>query len=250
MRTKYRVMVVLAAVALIAVPIYAVAGDRFTDVPSSNVFHDDISWLADNGITRGCNPPANTEFCPEDPVTRQQMAAFMRRFAGSVSAGESSRLVGVERSASALLADDTWTTLAAGSVNVPTGGGGLMVTGATTLFLQNDSDQGSFGLLGVSVDQTCSGDATGPLATFETVTVGFDSTTATGSVAAGAGSHTVYLCAWAIHVDSAERTDAQGSSLSALFVPAGELSGASGDDTTTAGEMAEVLRARVGETKG
>lgn len=47
----------------------------------SNIFHDDIAWLADADVTRGCNPPANTEFCPSDEVTREQMAAFMRRLA-------------------------------------------------------------------------------------------------------------------------------------------------------------------------
>jgi hypothetical protein len=50
-----------------------------TDVPDTNIFHGDITWLADNDITRGCNPPTNTLFCPKDNVTREQMAAFMRR---------------------------------------------------------------------------------------------------------------------------------------------------------------------------
>ena len=54
----------------------------FSDVDSANVFEDDICWLADQGITRGCNPPANTEFCPTDPVTRGQMAAFLVRALG------------------------------------------------------------------------------------------------------------------------------------------------------------------------
>jgi hypothetical protein len=38
-----------------------------------------IEWLADEGITQGCNPPANTMFCPDDRVTRGQMAAFLVR---------------------------------------------------------------------------------------------------------------------------------------------------------------------------
>jgi hypothetical protein len=49
----------------------------FSDVDGSNNFEDDICWLADHGITKGCNPPSNTQFCPEDPVTRGQMAAFL-----------------------------------------------------------------------------------------------------------------------------------------------------------------------------
>jgi hypothetical protein len=50
-------------------------------VPDTNIFHGDITWLADNEITRGCNPPTNTLFCPKDNVTREQMAAFIRRMA-------------------------------------------------------------------------------------------------------------------------------------------------------------------------
>jgi hypothetical protein len=38
--------------------------------------------LATAGVTRGCNPPANDLFCPEDPVTRGQLAAFLRRALG------------------------------------------------------------------------------------------------------------------------------------------------------------------------
>ena len=52
---------------------------EFDDVSSSNTFHDDIEWLALAGVTRGCNPPTNTEFCPEGSVTRGQMAAFLGR---------------------------------------------------------------------------------------------------------------------------------------------------------------------------
>jgi hypothetical protein len=46
------------------------------------VFENDIAKLATAGITKGCNPPANTEFCPRDFVTREQMAAFIRRADG------------------------------------------------------------------------------------------------------------------------------------------------------------------------
>ena len=52
--------------------------DRFTDDDGS-VFEDDIEKLALAGITRGCNPPANDKYCPDNYVTRGQMAAFIRR---------------------------------------------------------------------------------------------------------------------------------------------------------------------------
>jgi glucose/arabinose dehydrogenase len=55
--------------------------DWFTD-DDGNVFEADINRLAQAGVTRGCNPPANDEFCPFDPVTREQMAAFLVRAYG------------------------------------------------------------------------------------------------------------------------------------------------------------------------
>jgi hypothetical protein len=53
----------------------------FTD-DNGQVFESDIEWLAATGITRGCNPPANSQFCPNAPVTRGAMAAFLHRALG------------------------------------------------------------------------------------------------------------------------------------------------------------------------
>ncbi len=55
------------------------ATGTFADVPSTHTFYADIEWLAAEGITKGCNPPDNTLFCPDDSVTRGQMAAFLVR---------------------------------------------------------------------------------------------------------------------------------------------------------------------------
>ena len=55
---------------------------RFTDVPSTNVHRADINAIAAAGITAGCNPPKNDRFCPDDPVTRDQMASFLVRAKG------------------------------------------------------------------------------------------------------------------------------------------------------------------------
>jgi len=77
---------------------------EFDDVAASE-FSDDIEWLAAAGITAGCTP---TRFCPDDPVTRSQMAAFLTRalglppadpasfddIAGSVFADDVARLAG------------------------------------------------------------------------------------------------------------------------------------------------------------
>lgn len=56
----------------------ATTADRFGDDDGS-VFESDIDALASSGVTKGCDPPANQNFCPEDLVTRQQMASFLTR---------------------------------------------------------------------------------------------------------------------------------------------------------------------------
>ncbi|MFP3915514.1 MAG: S-layer homology domain-containing protein, partial [Actinomycetota bacterium] len=57
------------------------AGNLFGD-DNGSVFEADIDRLATAGVTRGCNPPQNDRFCPDDPVTRGQMAAFLNRAMG------------------------------------------------------------------------------------------------------------------------------------------------------------------------
>ena len=79
--TWLRYLAVVLVTVLVAAPATVLASHTFTDVPDSNIFHDDIAWLADAGVTLGCNPPANDQFCPDGVVTRAQMAAFMRRLA-------------------------------------------------------------------------------------------------------------------------------------------------------------------------
>jgi hypothetical protein len=58
------------------------ASQRFTDVPPANTFYNFIDRLAVLQITLGCNPPANTMYCPSSAVTREQMAAFIIRALG------------------------------------------------------------------------------------------------------------------------------------------------------------------------
>ncbi len=56
-----------------------VAGEDYFSDDADSVFEDDINRLAASGVTRGCNPPANDRFCPDQAVTREQMAAFLVR---------------------------------------------------------------------------------------------------------------------------------------------------------------------------
>ena len=68
----------MAAFLVRAFDLEAGGAAEFVDTQGS-VFARDIAALAAAGVTRGCNPPVNDRFCPEDPVSRGQMAAFLRR---------------------------------------------------------------------------------------------------------------------------------------------------------------------------
>jgi hypothetical protein len=82
-------------VAGVPITVAAASGDRltvtveggvtdsgwFTDDDTS-VFEADIEWVAAAGITKGCNPPRGDFFCPNNTVTRGQMAAFLVRALG------------------------------------------------------------------------------------------------------------------------------------------------------------------------
>lgn len=86
MRKSIRVTLVATALAtLLAMPGLVLASHSgFTDVSEGNVFHDDIAWLSQSGITKGCT---TTQFCPNDNVTRGQMAAFLHRFSTQSGGG-------------------------------------------------------------------------------------------------------------------------------------------------------------------
>jgi hypothetical protein len=54
-------------------------GIDFLDVPSNHPFYNEIGMLSARGVTLGCG---NGNYCPNDPVTREQMAAFILRATG------------------------------------------------------------------------------------------------------------------------------------------------------------------------
>jgi hypothetical protein len=47
---------------------------HFTDVPPSHIFCKHIHFLWAKGIVSGCSP---TQYCPDEPVTRDVMAKFL-----------------------------------------------------------------------------------------------------------------------------------------------------------------------------
>lgn len=259
--TKRTWLRIALMIALIAVPAaVAIGSHRFTDVPSSHVFHDDITWLADQGITRGCNPPANTRFCPDEPVTRGQMAAFMKRFAdtmsgsgggGSGSAGPTTRIT-QSGTGSTILPDDSWTTLATTRLTAPAGGGALYVDGTASLSTEFVDDLGGGGLIVATVNQSCSRNAAGPFAAWSTANLaGMDSAAVSGVFRVSSGTHTVRLCGWAFHLGEFERTEADAV-ISAIWFPSSQvvLQDDEAIEYPTLSELEESLRERVGTREG
>ena len=57
----------------------APASATFTDVPTGHQFFKEIEALKASGITQGCT---GTTYCPDQAVTRGQMAAFLARALG------------------------------------------------------------------------------------------------------------------------------------------------------------------------
>jgi len=156
-----RALMVLAASVLLLVPVAAFAGavSGFDDVPDDSIYASDIAWIKDAGVTKGCNPPANTLYCPDDDVSREQMAAFMHRLATNrvVDAGT------VEGMTAAELKGQTGDTGPAGAAG-PKGDQGVQgVQGATgnqgIQGLTGDKgDQGDQGIQGLTGDKGDKGD--------------------------------------------------------------------------------------------
>ncbi|MDJ0496802.1 MAG: hypothetical protein QNJ89_03165 [Acidimicrobiia bacterium] len=84
----------LALVAVIAIGLMSPGvaalepGGSFVD-DNGSVHEASIEAIADEGITVGCNPPVNDRFCPEDSVSRGQMATFLVRALGLPAAASS-----------------------------------------------------------------------------------------------------------------------------------------------------------------
>jgi hypothetical protein len=76
------VAVLLVALLVAVVPLATLAAGPFSDLNTGSVHNPNIQAIAAVGITTGCNPPENTEYCPNDLVTREQMASFLARTAG------------------------------------------------------------------------------------------------------------------------------------------------------------------------
>ena len=74
------ILIALAMGGLLAIPISAIgAVSLWDDIPDESIFVNDTNWMKITGVSLGCNPPLNTEYCPKEFMTREQMAALLRR---------------------------------------------------------------------------------------------------------------------------------------------------------------------------
>lgn len=128
-RRRPRVGTLIFALALIlAVPAGALAAHSFTDVPNGHTFHSNIANLYNARITTGCTP---TTYCPDEPVTRAQMAGFLNRGLGRATTDEGS--IQVDGSGTYTVASVTIRT-----GGVPGGTGFVFLTGGVNLSVYQD----------------------------------------------------------------------------------------------------------------
>ncbi len=83
-RRPYRWIIAALVVAafLLGASVSTFGSHLFSDVPTLASYHDAVSWLVTRGVTLGC---AAGLYCPNDFVTRAQMALFMNRLGKALS---------------------------------------------------------------------------------------------------------------------------------------------------------------------
>lgn len=70
-------LVLAGAITLLILAATIVAANHeFSDVPASAFYHDEVSYIAARDITTGCG---GTKYCPNNAVTRGQMAVFLQK---------------------------------------------------------------------------------------------------------------------------------------------------------------------------
>ena len=82
-RLTLGVVLVMALASMVILPVMAELppGGSFID-DDGNGHEPNIEAIAAAGITTGCNPPIGDQYCPGNPVSRAEMAAFLLRATG------------------------------------------------------------------------------------------------------------------------------------------------------------------------
>lgn len=232
-----RAGMVVGVVALTVAPLSVLATHTFEDVAGSHTFHEDIAWLEASEVTKGCNPPANTLYCPDDAVTRGQMSAFLRRFAQYLGAedGTPARADNADtvdghhasdlltRAATRRSLDEANLTLDQvpgytniSSVQIVAPSNGAIVV-HYSLSAERGADSTAF-RIGVSRGGNCSNvDANTHVYGSVSDNARWDTVSGTATFPVGSGTHSFTLCG---HTEGAAGK-IDGSSLTALFVADG-----------------------------
>ncbi|MCJ7584939.1 MAG: S-layer homology domain-containing protein [Anaerolineales bacterium] len=120
---KRKIFLIIAAFILTSIitslgTVAVLAAWPFGDVNPGDWFYNDVYWLSSNGITQGCT---SSQYCPNNYVTRAEMAAFLHREAGAlVAAG-----VHIQRDGSNNPFVGDWFNNVNGVAPTVTGGGGV-----------------------------------------------------------------------------------------------------------------------------
>jgi hypothetical protein len=208
------------ALALVAIPAIAIAATSlWDDVADDNVFVVDTNWMKTTGVSKGCNPPANTEYCPKANLTREQMAAFMRRLATLrvVDAGELEGKTAAELSsvvASAVVDDVTFDPDSANPIllasltgfDVPASGGAITaLANVTAEPVPLGVSQLALVWIEVNGNGTCPNPVTDPAGTgflYIPAPLIIDTTSAMTTRTVAAGTTRVDLCAAALGTET------------------------------------------------
>lgn len=133
--------------ALLVVPGVAFATHQFDDVSDTGSHVPGIEWLAASGVTAGCD---SDNYCPNDNVTRAQMATFMYRLSGNAA--------GITPSVNAASVDGMELVTEAIAVSIPFGESRTLATnGPLTIFANCTQDEGGSDYLRVFVESSESG---------------------------------------------------------------------------------------------
>jgi S-layer homology domain len=230
-RRWVRAIVLVAVTAAVVAPATVWAQSVFSDVPDGSTHAEGIEYVADKGITVGCEDDL---YCPNDPVTRAQMATFLYRSSGNdpataasvnadlVDGSSAEQLRSVaEASGGPGCTDvtDVVQTCAQVTIEVPADGkvlvsghGSVITFGAQTNGFVGVSD--SNGTLGAAPSRV------GPLDTVATTGDRWRFTAAPiGSFDVSAGTHTFYLNAQRTSPFDQNQVNVGNAYITALFVP-------------------------------
>ena len=146
----------------------------FSDVPPDAWYAPDVNKLAASGITRGCGD--GTRFCPDQPTSRAQMAAFLFRALGLIDKPDPTEPTPAGAATyraitdtCAILTDDTitcWGNNNDGEANAPAGTYKTLTTGSShNCAIATDNTITCWG-------RNWRGETDAPAGTYNTITTG------------------------------------------------------------------------------